>query len=189
MCIKLHTQKKCVNHRWSILFSHCSFRSGCRCSVSFRGMFVQSNTDLWDWLGALFSNELWIIGMRDDFLLRLAKYYYMAQTFNLIGGQDVSSRPVISIQVTEITRIRSFIYGLLLQIQLLFFSLSRTRKEQVCKLQWRKSVMHIVQSAPESLCLMYRVWNWNIPKRIGRIYNWIRYFNVPPAPPIQIYLQ
>ncbi len=89
--------EKCVRHQWSILFSHYNYMSECRRSgggsVSFRGMFVPSNTDLWHRLDALSLNELWIIDMRDDFLLRLAKYYYMVRTFNLIAGQNVSSRP------------------------------------------------------------------------------------------------
>lgn len=89
--------RKCVHHQRSVLFGHCYSMSERQCcgggSVSFRGMFVPSNADLWDRLDALFLNELWIIGLRDDFLLRLAKYYYMVWSLNLIAGQNVSSRP------------------------------------------------------------------------------------------------
>lgn len=71
-----------------IVLSRCSGRG----SYSFRGMFVPSNSDLREGLDALFLNELRITGTRDDFLLRTVKYY-MVRSFNLIRGQDVSSRP------------------------------------------------------------------------------------------------
>lgn len=120
MCITQQSQKMCLSSVEHFIQS--LYMSECRCtgggSVSFRGMFVPSNTDLWERLDASFLNELWIIDMRDDFLLRLAKYYYMVKTFNLIGGQMFPAAPVILVQSTWITSIRSFIYGLLFQTQL-----------------------------------------------------------------------
>lgn len=71
--------------------------------------------------------------MRDDFLLRLAKYYYMVQTFNLIGGQNVSRhrRHFNPIHWNKQYHV-FYLWAICSQIHLVCFSFSRIRKEQVC---------------------------------------------------------
>lgn len=123
-------------------------------------MFVPSNTDLWDRLDALFLNELWIIGMRDDFLLRAVKYY-MVRTFNLITGQNVSSRP---------HHFRAIHWNNQYQVFYLWPFIPNTvgtflPERRVClKLIWKNCKMHTAS-------LMYCMWNWNISKIIC-IFKW-----------------
>lgn len=129
-------------------------------SVSFRGMFVPSNTDLWDRLDALFLNELWIIGMRDDFLLRAVKYY-MVRTFNLITGQNVSSHPRHFSPIHWNNQYQVFYLWPFIPNTVGTFLPER----RVClKLIWKNCKMHT-----ESL--MYCMWNWNISEIIC-IFKW-----------------
>lgn len=125
--------------------------------------------------GSSFLNELWIISMRDDFLLRLAKYYYMEWTFNLIAGQDVSSRPHHFNPIHWNNRYQVFYLWLLLQTQLGRFSLNRIKRERIW-ICYGKTMKLTKQSAKRELCLMYCMWNWNITKTICRIFYQMIYF-------------